>query len=88
MRHAVLALAAIVLAGCDHYVDLTPGSFVQGNAGRDRFLHDNLHCQGDADARRQVSGNGDPHGIYNDIYSQCMRQLGYSLEAPEGFAGL
>ncbi len=88
MRFAVLVVVAIVLAGCDHYVDLTPESFVQGNASHDRFLHDNLRCQGEADARRRVSGNGDPHGIYNDVYSQCMRRLGYGLEAPESFAGL
>jgi hypothetical protein len=87
-RWAALGLAAILLAGCEHYVDLTPDSFIQGNAPRAQFLRDNATCQDKAVSRRiAAGGNGDPHGIYNRAYRSCMKTAGYNAAGPTGFDG-
>lgn len=85
MKRTLPLLATFVLAGCDHYVDLTPRSFDQGRMPRAQFLADNAKCEESAEAVRRAGGNGDPHGIYNSHYRGCMLAKGYTLVAPNTF---
>ena len=88
MKWIALGVAAFLLAGCEHYIDMSARSFNRGAASQDQFAKDNAGCQQKAmAAREQAGGNGDPHGIYNAAYRACMEGIGYHPSAPSGFGG-
>jgi hypothetical protein len=89
MRFLAIGACLLLLAGCEHYVDLTEDDFLPGNAAPQQFAHDNTACQDRATiAQTTAGGNGDPHGIYNREYRDCMQRLGYHPRSPLGFGGM
>jgi hypothetical protein len=86
MRAFAIVTCLLLLAGCEHYVDLNEGDFLRGRASPEQFAHDNASCQEKAMiAQSTAGGNGDPHGIYNRAYRACMQKLGYHPSSPVGF---
>jgi hypothetical protein len=86
MRLGIIGVCLLLLAGCEHYVDLTQNDFLPGKASPSQFSRDSATCQDRAvSARVSAGGNGDPHGIYNREYRACMQRLGYHPASPVGF---
>lgn len=88
MKRLAAVLSLVLLAGCEHYIDLHPSDFHAGTAAPDKFAKDNDGCQNKAVvAQARSGGNGDPHGIYNRVYRSCMETLAYRPMNPNGFDG-
>jgi hypothetical protein len=86
MRIFAVVTSLLLLAGCEHYVDLNDSDFLRGNASPQQFSRDNATCQDKAAITQSMAGgNGDPHGIYNRAYRACMQGLGYHPVSPVGF---
>ena len=89
MRWAALGCCVLMLAGCEHYIDLTADDFRPGKASPQQFARDNATCQDKgAVAQSEAGGNGDPHGYYNRAYRACMSGLGYRPTSPVGFGDM
>ena len=89
MKFIAIGISLLLLAGCEHYIDLTQGDFLRGHASPQQFARDNTTCEDRATfAQVSAGGNGDPHGIYNRVYRPCMERLGYHPRSPLGFGAL
>ena len=89
MKRIAVGFCLLLLAGCEHYIDLTQGDFLRGSASPQQFSRDAATCQDRArSAQVTAGGNGDPHGIYNREFRACMQRLGYHPTSPVGFGAL
>lgn len=69
--------AALFLAGCEHYTDLSTSDFQRGKVSQVQFERDDYECGIAATVHQNMTGGGDVHGVYNDTYAGCMEKRGY-----------
>jgi len=81
------AAAALALAGCASYAELTADDYDPGPTPRAQYLNNAHMCaqQAEADQKKFGMGPMDPtNGTYNRMYDACMRSSGYVRKPKPG----
>jgi len=84
LRTALLVAAAVLLAGCESYGDLTSDAFDPGSTSQSAFAFDSAQCQSRANDARNYEVRGitgthvERHLLFNRAYIACMRKAGYA----------
>jgi hypothetical protein len=84
-RQAIVAIAAVAIAGCASMAAHTASDFDRGSAAAEKLSKDADSCAKQAEAHTKQYGYGpyDPtHGAYNYMYDSCMQANGYERKQP------
>ena len=84
MRKCLALAAAVLLAGCESFGDLTSDAYDPGAATQSRFTVDEAQCRARGNDARDLTAEGatgthqERHEIFNRAYARCMAQSGYA----------